>query len=98
MLNDESVFYMLVFLIRKYKSFCNTLIDNLDDNFRNPGFVNKMNEVFAYLLEKHLPKVHKKLKSQDIEPVMYTTSWFLTLFSKVLEREKFYRFFECLLV
>jgi hypothetical protein len=57
-----------------------------------------MNEVFAIILEKYLPKVYMKLKSQDIEPVMYTTSWFLTLFSKVLEREKFYRFFECLLV
>jgi len=45
-----------------------------------------MNEVFSILLEKHVPKVFHKLKSQDIVPVMYTTSWFLTLFSKVLEK------------
>jgi hypothetical protein len=29
---------------------------------------------------------------------MYTPSWFLTLFSKSLSNEKFYRFFECFLV
>ena len=65
-LNDETVFYLLVFVIRKYKTFCNYLALFVDDNFRNPGFVNKMNEVFAFLLEKHLPKVYKKLMSQDI--------------------------------
>lgn len=60
-LNDEIVFYMLVFLIKKYKSFCKYFSHKIDDNFRNPGFVNKMNEVFSVLLERHLPKVHKKL-------------------------------------
>lgn len=57
-----------------------------------------MNEVFDKLLEKNLPKVHARLKSHSLEPVMYTPAWFLTLFSKTLSNSKFYRFFECFLV
>lgn len=64
----------------------------------NPGFVTRQNWVFQTLLEKHLPKVNKTLQSQSLEPVMYTPSWFLTLFSKSLQDEKFYRFFDCFLV
>lgn len=69
-----------------------------EDNLRNPGFVNRQNEVFTRLLQQKLPKIYEKLKSHYIEPVMYTPSWFLTLYSKSLSNEKFYRFFECFLV
>lgn len=42
-LDDSTVFYILSALIKKYKSLCKTVILNLDDNFRNPGFVNRQN-------------------------------------------------------
>ena len=38
------------------------LSDHLDDNLRNPGFVNRMNDVFTKLLETKLPKVYTRLK------------------------------------
>jgi hypothetical protein len=57
-----------------------------------------MNEVFNKLLMEKLPDIYHHLKSHYIEPVMYTPSWFLTLFSKSLSNSKFYRFFECFLV
>jgi hypothetical protein len=45
-----------------------------------------------------MPKVYKKLLESNIDAIMYTPAWFLTLFSKSLKEEKFYRFFECFLV
>jgi len=39
---------------------------NLDDNFRNPGFVNRQNEVFSIYLDKFMPKLKKKLKDHFI--------------------------------
>lgn len=57
---------------------------HIDDNFRNPGFVARQNYVYLQLLELHMPKVASILREQMLEPVMYTPSWFLTLFSKSL--------------
>ena len=96
-LDDDSVFYLLTQTISKNKQIC-ILFHYIDENFMNPGFVTRQNWVFQTLLEKHLPKVNKTLQSQSLEPVMYTPSWFLTLFSKSLQDEKFYRFFDCFLV
>ena len=69
-----------------------------DENFLNPGFVTRQNAVYQKLLKKFIPKAHLTLQEQGLEPVLYTPSWFLTLFSKSLQDEKFYRFFDCFLV
>lgn len=70
----------------------------LDDCLRNPGFVKRQCWVFSELLENHLPKIHKILTEQNIDPIMYTPPWFLTLFSSCLSQQLFYRFFECFLI
>lgn len=38
----------------------------IDDNLRNPGFVNRQNEVFTRLLQQKLPKIYERLKEHYI--------------------------------
>jgi hypothetical protein len=53
-LDDEVAFYIISSLISKYRPICTETIYS-DDNLRNPGFVNRQNEVFTRLLELKLP-------------------------------------------
>ena len=41
-------------------------------------------DVLFGLLKKVNPSVHKHLKKQDIEPILYMTEWFLCLFTRTL--------------
>jgi hypothetical protein len=50
---------------------------------RNFEGLNKMNKVWAYVLQKKLPKVYANLKALMIEEMVYTPSWFLTAFLNV---------------
>jgi hypothetical protein len=82
-MNDDTVFYLMVYLLQKHKQICKTFSYS-DDNFRNPAFVTRQNTVYLLLLERFMPKVHSKLIEDSLEPVLYAPSWFLTLFSKSL--------------
>jgi hypothetical protein len=83
-MEDESVFYFMVYILKTYRQICTYYLIK-DDNFKNPGFVNRQNYVYLILLEKFMPKVHKKLLENNIDAIMYTPAWFLTLFSKSLD-------------
>lgn len=74
MLDDDTTFYMMTYILRKHHQ--------VYDNFRNPGFVCRQNSAFNHLLNKLIPKVGIILNEHNIDPVLYTPSWFLTLFSK----------------
>lgn len=75
-LDDDTAFYMMTYILRKHHQ--------VYDNFRNPGFVTRQNVVYAQLLNKFMPKVAAILNENNLDPVLYTPSWFLTLFSKSL--------------
>lgn len=82
-MDDDTAFYFMIYILRKHKQIC-IYCYNLDDNFRNPGFVSRQNAVYSILLQQFMPKVHSKLAEHNLEPVLYTPSLFLTLFSKSL--------------
>ncbi len=75
-LDDDTTFYLMTYVLRKHQQ--------IYDNFRNPGFVTRQNAVYLHLLRKFMPKTEAILNEHSLDPVLYTPSWYLTLFSKSL--------------
>ena len=55
-------------------------------NYFSPGMeaIQLDGDILFGLLKKVAPRVHKHLKSQEIEPILYMTEWFLCLFARTL--------------
>ena len=54
--------------------------------FFSPGMeaIQLDGDILFGLLKKVAPRVHKHLKTQEIEPILYMTEWFLCLFARTL--------------
>lgn len=72
---SEQAFWCLVAICDKYIP-----------GYYSPGMeaIQLDGDILFGLLKKVAPRVHKHLKSQEIEPILYMTEWFLCLFARTL--------------
>ena len=86
-MDEESSFYMLHCLMKKYK-----LEDLYYEGF--PG-LKKKSFVFLNLLKRYINSIYKIFQREEIIPTMYLSSWFISIFSKTLEFHVVLRIFDC---
>ena len=89
-MDEESSFFMLHSLMKKYK-----LEGLYFDNFPE---LKKICFVFLNLQKKYINNIYNLFKKEGIIPTMYLTSWFISVFTRVLEFHVIVRVFDCFLL
>ena len=89
-MDEESSFYMLHSLMKKYD------LENIYyDDF--PGLKKKF-YILLSLQKKHIPKIYKVFRRDGILPSMYASNWFITLFTRNVDFSIVLRIFDCFLL
>ena len=78
--NKELDLYGPYLVMRAFQSEFLTNIFNNEDFFSLQACM----ALFKLLLRYHAPKISLKLEQADVTPEMYSISWFLTYFAKVI--------------
>ena len=89
-MDEESSFFMLHSLMKKYEL----------EGFYLPGFP-ELKKTFYILLnleKKFVPKVYELFKKEGMIPSMYSSEWFICLFSRNLEFNTLVRIFDVFLL
>ena len=86
-MDEESSFYMLHCLMKKYK-----LEGLYYDGFPD---LKKKCYVFLNLQKKYVNSVYKIFQREGIIPTMYLSSWFISLFARTLEFHIVLRVYDC---
>ena len=89
-MDEVSSFFMMHSLMKKYK-----LEGMYLPNF---PYLKKMSFVFLNLQKKFIPKIYNILKKNEIMPAMYSSGWFICLFSKPLPFHIAVRIFDIFLL
>ena len=89
-MDEESSFYMLHSLMKKYNM----------EGFYLPDFpeLKKTFYTFLNLLKKFLPKLYELFKKEGMMPSMYASEWFICLFSRNLDFKVLVRIFDVFLL
>lgn len=89
-MDEESTFWMIHCLISHY---------DMDKYFKQnfPG-LEKSFYVLLKLMKKHLNKLYELFKSKDVQPTMYASRWFITMFAVNLSFDVLVRVFDVLLL
>ena len=89
-MDEESTFFMLHSLMKKYKL----------ERFYLPGFP-ELKKTFYILLnleKKFVPKVYELFKKEGMMPSMYASEWFICLFSRNLDFHSLVRIYDVFLL
>ena len=86
-MDEESSFYMLHCLMKKYK-----LEGLYYDNFPD---LKKKCYVFLNLQKKYINKIYTIMQRDGIVPTMYLSSWFISLFARTVEFHIALRIYDC---
>ena len=86
-MDEESSFFMLHSLMKKYKME-GTFLNNFPD-LRKKFFI------FLNLQKKYIPKIYNILQRDKVVPTMYVSTWFISLFARSLEFQIVLRIFDC---
>ena len=86
-MDEESSFFMLHSLMKKYKME-GTFLNDFPD-LRKKFFI------FLNLQKKYIPKIYNILQRDKVVPTMYVSTWFISLFSRSLEFQIVLRIFDC---
>ena len=89
-MDEESSFFMMHSLMKKYK-----LEGMYLPNF---PYLKKMSFVFLKMQKKFIPKIYHILKKNEILPTMYSSGWFICIFSKHLPFNIAVRIFDIFLL
>ena len=89
-MDEESSFYMFHSLMKKYK------LEGI--YFPNFPDLKKMLYVFLNLQKKFLPNIYNVLKKNEIMPTMYSSDWFMCIFSNDLPFNITVRIFDIFLL
>ena len=86
-MDEESSFYMLHSLMKKYKL----------EGLYYDGFpeLKKKCYVFLNMQKKYINNSYKIFRREGIIPTMYLSSWFISLFSRTLKFHMVLRIFDC---
>ena len=89
-MDEESSFFMLHIIIKKYEL----------EGLYLPGFpdLKKKCYVFLKLQKKFIPKIYNVLKKDEIYPSAYASEWFICLFSRSLDFRVLVRIFDTFLL
>ena len=62
------------------------ICDRYIPGYYSPGMqaIQLDGDILFGLLKRVAPRVHRHLKSQGVEPILYMTEWFLCIFSRTL--------------
>ena len=89
-MDEESSFFMLHSLMKKYK------LEGLYlESFPE---LKKICFIFLNLQKKYINNIYNLFKKEGILPTMYLTSWFISVFTRVLEFHILLRVFDCFLL
>ena len=86
-MDEESSFYMLHCLMKKYK-----LEGLYFDGFPD---LKKKCYVFLKLQKKYINAIYNLFKKESIMPTMYVSSWFISLFARTFEFHITLRIYDC---
>ena len=86
-MDEESSFFMLHSLMKKYK-----LEGLYFDDFPD---LKKICFVFLNLQKRYINNIYNLFKKEGIMPTMYLSSWFISIFTRTLEFHVLLRVFDC---
>ena len=86
-MNEESSFFMLHSLMKKYK-----MEDIFFPNF--PGLRKKF-FILLNLQKKYIPKIYNIFQRDGVLPTMYASTWFISLFARSVDFHIVVRIFDC---
>ena len=86
-MDEESSFFMLHSLMKKYKME-GTFFSNFPD-LRKKFFI------FLNLQKKFIPKIYNIFQRDGILPTMYASTWFISLFARSIDFHIVLRIFDC---
>ena len=61
-------------------------------------YIDKTFYIFKRLLAKYLTEIYEYFKAQDIHPMIYASTWFISLFSSKISVEEYPYFFDQVIV